>query len=240
VTDALLAAEEDRLRELGMQDLLVTPYYFQDAQLLRELALPASDGVRDYCARRASWFEQFREKCLDVPEDEVLAKGAEFTTVLREIRQLMERNLRHHRDHEAHETIKVELYARDPEARSLFLLASSESHLLDPRRSRRFPLTRDDERAAAAVKAFTTGKPGLVEKLRTHEHGRWNGFWATPVMLGAPPWYGLPVGALVISTTRELNETSLRSTIPVVQKELSRLIAQCAAMLDFEDTEAAA
>jgi hypothetical protein len=126
----------------------------------------------------------------------------------------------------------VEVYCRDLESRALFLLASSEVRVLDPSKSRRFALTRDDNEAAASVKAFTTGTPGIVPKLRKHEHGRWNGFWAAPLVLGAKPWYGLPAGALVVCTTQDSKQTSLRTLIPAIEPELSAAMQRCAALLD--------
>lgn len=51
-------------------------------------------------------------------------------------------------------------------------------------------------------------------------------------MLGAPPWYGFPVGALVVCTTHTLDETSLRRTIPNVEPELHAAIQECARLLD--------
>jgi hypothetical protein len=231
VLEALVEAELARLRELGMNDVLITLYYFQDAQLLREAARPANGDAKGYCDRRREWFTRLEETYLNRPQEERFVRSLEFNKILRDVRSLMERNLRQV-DPKNRETIKVELYARDTKQRALFLIASSESVLLDPARSRRFPLGFDDDKVAAAVRAFTRGMPGLDPKKGPHIHGRWNGFWSTPIMLGAPPWYGLPVGALVVCTTHDLDSTSLRLTIPNVETELHIAIQECARLLD--------
>jgi hypothetical protein len=231
VLEALVEAEAARLRELGMSDVLVTRYYFQDAHFLRELVLPADRPDGGYCSLRRTWFSELGSTYLTRPPEERFVRSSEFNAVLQNVQHIMERNLRRI-DPRKDETIKVELYARDPGERALFLVASSESVLLDPTRSRRYPLTLDDDRATAAVKAFTRGTPGLFEKAGPHGHGRWNGFWAVPIMLGSAPWYGFPVGALVVCTTHDLESTSLRLTIPSVEPELHAALQQCARLLD--------
>ncbi len=231
VVESLVAAETSRMREFGVSDVLVTRYYFQDAQFLRDLSLSDGGPEQNYCRRRNQWFEGLRTSYLERAGDEMLERSRAISTTLLELRHLMERNV-HDRDRLTDEKIKVELYARDTDHRALFLIASSESVLLDPSRSNRFELTSNEDRMSAAVHAFTTGTPGFVKKLKRHEHGRWNGFWATPIMLAAPPWYWLPVGALVVCTTYDIKRTSLRFTIPEVEKELHLAIQDCGTFLD--------
>lgn len=231
VLAALLGAEIARLRELGMFDVLVTRFYFQDAHFLRELSHDVPSRGIGYCDRRRDWFRLLEENYLKQADEERFIRSQEFNAVLRSVRRLTERNLRLI-DPLERETIKVELYARDPNRRSLFLIASSESVLLDPARSRRFPLTLDDSLASAAVRAFTKGMPGMSEKAGLDVHGRWNSFWATPVMLGGSPWNGFPVGALVVCTTHSVDDTSLRWTIPNIESELHAAVQRCARLLD--------
>jgi len=219
IRPALVRAERARLAELEMTPL-ATDYFFQDAQLLREICLTMRHGAKrklQYASRRADWYKQFLSKRLPEAKPEQTRAFLEgLSEHLRDIRSHVEL----FRPYDSAEMFKVEVWCRDIDDRSLFQVASSEFIHNDPRtRARRFSLT-TRSRGAAAVSAFTRAAPDLTSAPTAQEHGRWRAFFAMPISLGEEPWYDLPVAALVIASTAEEGQSCLQANQDTLRRQL--------------------
>jgi hypothetical protein len=219
VRPALVRAEKARLAELEMTPL-ATDYFFQDAQLLREVCLTMKHGVKRklrYANRRSDWYRQFLSKRLPEGKPEQTRQFLEgLSEHLRDIRSHVEQL----RPYDSSEMFKVELWCRDVDERALFQVGSSEFVHHDPRgRARRFSLT-TRTRGAAAVSAFTRAAPDVIDAPIAQEHGRWRSFFAMPISLGEAPWFDLPVGALVIASTADEGQSCLQANQDTLRRQL--------------------
>lgn len=227
---ALSQAEVQRLDELGMI-ALPTDYYFQDAQLLREVgfAMRRDRRVPAYKKRIDKWYREFCSQRLSARNDSVrFAYLSDLSRTLQKIRQDIEKITGHH-----DERFKVELWARDADERALFQVGSSEFIPNDPARARRFSLTTKDD-AAAAVAAFTRGTPHRMPAPQEQIHGRWRSFFAAPIYLQDKPWYDLPVGAIVIASTYPVKEPAscLMKNAALLQDELENWLKDLTLVLN--------
>jgi hypothetical protein len=223
---SLIEAEISRLREL---DVIATPtdYFFQDAQMLREICLTMRRGSRDkyqYTSRLKAWQSTFLDERLTTETlPEFLRNiSSHLISIRGDVEALAPRG--------GAERFKCELWCRDLDGYSLFQLGSSEFLHYDPSRARRFRLTD----GAAAAAAFTKGSPECLSAPRMHEHDRWRSFFGAPILIGAKPWYDLPVGALVIASTVPLKNprSTLIANEEAVRKQLEGWLVPLKRALD--------
>lgn len=223
---ALAHAEISRLKELGMK-ALPTLYFFQDAQMLREVALRASmgDTYVPYVERRAKWAVEFiteRGAMEGEPEAHKLLQTVHLA--LLELRRSME-VLAPHDD----ERFKFELWCRDLVERCLFQFGSSEALSNETDRARRFPLATD--LPIAAVQAFTAGAP-TTSDVPLSAASRWQYYFGVPITLGDDPWFELPVDALVIASTLPEASSALRTQRVAIEARIEEWTGALAPYLD--------
>ncbi|WP_460827997.1 SIR2 family protein [Nostocoides australiense] len=200
VVDLLAESEQTRLAELDLI-LLLTSYFFQDYTFLDEVAHKSKDAnLPSYTDRRRKWHDSVslgtekKSPLLDRRQSQVREK-------LISLRDSLEALLP---PAASDEQIKVELWLRDIEKRSLRMVASSEIRIVDHSRAQHFALSRDSP--MAAVRGFTHGAVRTHER-DAHEQGAWRSFTSFPVRLESEPYWDLPIGAIVVASTLPLVES---------------------------------
>ena len=163
------------------------PIFFQDYTFLDEIAHKAKDpSLASYADRRRMWHDSVslggpkQSPLLDRRQNKVREKLILLRNELEVMRAPASRD----------EQLKVELWLRDINQRSLRPVASSEIRFVDHSRAQHFALERDS--SMAAVRGFTHGA------VRTHkrpsgEPGAWRSFTSFPVRLESPPYWNLPI-----------------------------------------------
>lgn len=218
---ALARAEISRLRELGMH-ALPTTFFFQDAQLLREVALRTrlveETQYVPYVTRRTLWAEEFARHRFPAEEE------PQANNLLKRIHEWLvevEAEVKAIAPHEE-ERFKVELWCRDTDERALFQVGSSEFLPRDPDRAHRYRLSTDLE--FAAVEAFTAGASVTVSipmnAASRWRHYRWRHYLAVPITLREPPWLELPVGALVLASSSPEPSSTLKTQNATIKARL--------------------
>jgi SIR2-like domain len=213
---ALARAEVSRLGELGMF-ALPTSYFFQDAQLLREIALRTRlsepKAYVTYVERRARWSDEFAEQRVSMEGRPVVKDLLErIHKRLQELRVEIERLAPHDE-----ERFKVELWCRNVDERGLFQIGSSEFLPYETTRSRRYALSTD--LPIAAVQAFTAGAP-ITTNVRLSSASRWQHYYGIPITLGDEPWFELPVGALVVASSAPEAASTLSTQAATIEARL--------------------
>lgn len=207
-------ASLERIRSLGMAPV-VPDYFGQVSQLLNEVVkwrdfLETSDKYTSYAEWPGNYEGRLKHYTKRFAEAAIPERGEAFRRVQETVRgRLMAavHGLRESLQHDGGDMLEISVYARasrggDDATRSLVEWASSRVAVTNRRSMSQFLIPRDG--VQRPVRVFRDGRR---QTWTTPESNHPTSFrrsaWALPIYLDEPPWQGLPVGVVMVSSTAE-------------------------------------